>query len=308
MAITVIGSVNVDESIFLEEFPKAGETIFSNRSIRSIGGKGFNQALTIQRLKTNLNFISCIGNDANGNLIKQQFKEANIPLDYIKEIEGMSGKATVLIASSSENRIIVDKGSNFELYPSDVLVWQEVIAESEILVSQLEIPAETVVAAFEVARNNHVATILNPAPAAIVNIEMLKNTDILIPNEGELSFILQHLAENGYSGEGIVPLFELGIKVVIVTLGSKGAKIYYQDGEIDCLGAHKVIAVDTTAAGDSFVGTFAHFYLKTNSVKIAVEKANIMGALTVQKEGSGNSIANLEEFEQYEQLLLNHKI
>lgn len=299
MTITVVGSINVDESIYLKEFPEAGETVFSHSTKQYIGGKGFNQAYALHQLGEEVHFIASIGNDANAQLIQNTFQEAQLSTQGLKRVETSSGKAVIMISDSSENRIIVDSGANAQLKPEDLDQHAQVIQASKALVLQLESPSETVIKALELARAKQVTTILNPAPASTTNLRMLTHTDILIPNEGELAFIHRILDKAGYKGAGIQTLFELGIKVVIVTLGSKGAKIYYQNGTTEVVAGQKVKAIDTTAAGDSFVGTFAKYYTQMQDIKVAVEYANLMGALTVQTKGSASSIVNLESFEKY---------
>lgn len=299
VTITVVGSINIDESIYLKTFPEAGETIFSTSTKQYIGGKGFNQAYTLHQLGAEVHFITSIGMDTNAQLILNTFKEAKLSSKGIKQVSGPSGKAVIMISNSSENRIIVDSGANAQLKLEDLDQHTQQIQASKALVLQLEIPAKTVVKALELARASQVTTILNPAPASTITKEMLKQTDILIPNEGELAFILKILEKAGDKGAGIQSLFNLGIKVVIVTLGSKGAEIYYQNGTTEHVAGHPVKAVDTTAAGDSFVGTFAKYYTDTDSIREAVEHANLMGSLTVQTKGSANSIVDLETFEKY---------
>lgn len=299
MTITVVGSINVDESIYLQEFPEAGETIFSHSTKQHMGGKGFNQAYTLHQLGEEVLFIASIGNDANAQLIQQTFQQAKLSTKGIKQVETSSGKAVIMISDSSENRIIVDSGANAQLKPEDLDQHKKAIQASKALVLQLEIPSDTVIKALDIARAKQVTTILNPAPASTINLTMLKHTDILIPNEGELAFILKLLGKAGYKGADIQTLFELGIKVVIVTLGSKGAQIYYQDGTTERVTGNQVKAIDTTAAGDSFVGTFAKYYTHTHDIKEAVERANLMGSLTVQTKGSASSIVDLETFEKY---------
>lgn len=298
--VCVLGSINMDLVIKVNEMPKEGETILSESFEKIAGGKGANQAVAARRCGNIVSMIGKIGKDDNGKILKGLLEEDSIDTNLIFEDENEpTGMAVITVNKNGNNSITVISGSNMTLNKDEIEKSKEIIENSDILISQFEVPEEVILEAFKIAKENNKITILNPAPAKKIDEELLKYTDIIIPNETEAEFLTgikvndlesAKLAANG--------LLEKGVKFVIVTLGSKGAAVISkEDGQI--VEAYKVKAIDTTAAGDSFIGGLSSKLdiesLSFENLLKAVKFANKVSSITVQRKGAQPSIARLEE-------------
>lgn len=298
--VCVLGSINMDLVIRVNEMPKEGETILSESFEKIAGGKGANQAVAARRCGNIVSMIGKIGKDDNGKILKGLLEEDSIDTNLIFEDENEpTGMAVITVNKNGNNSITVISGSNMTLNKDEIEKSKEIIENSDILISQFEVPEEVILEAFKIAKENNKITILNPAPAKKIDEELLKYTDIIIPNETEAELLTgikvndlesAKLAANG--------LLEKGVKFVIVTLGSKGAAVISkEDGQI--VEAYKVKAIDTTAAGDSFIGGLSSKLdienLSFENLLKAVKFANKVSSITVQRKGAQPSIAKLEE-------------
>lgn len=298
--VCVLGSINMDLVIKVNEMPKEGETILSESFEKIAGGKGANQAVAARRCGNIVSMIGKIGKDDNGKILKGLLEEDSIDTNLIFEDENEpTGMAVITVNKNGNNSITVISGSNMTLNKDEIEKSKEIIENSDILISQFEVPEEVILEAFKIAKENNKITILNPAPAKKIDEELLKYTDIIIPNETEAELLTgikvndlesAKLAANG--------LLEKGVKFVIVTLGSKGAAVISkEDGQI--VEAYKVKAIDTTAAGDSFIGGLSSKLdienLSFENLLKAVKFANKVSSITVQRKGAQPSIAKLEE-------------
>lgn len=298
--VCVLGSINMDLVIKVNEMPKEGETILSESFEKIAGGKGANQAVAARRCGNIVSMIGKIGKDDNGKILKGLLEEDSIDTNLIFEDENEpTGMAVITVNKNGNNSITVISGSNMTLNKDEIEKSKEIIENSDILISQFEVPEEVILEAFKIAKENNKVTILNPAPAKKIDEELLKYTDIIIPNETEAELLTgikvndlesAKLAANG--------LLEKGVKFVIVTLGSKGAAVISkEDGQI--VEAYKVKAIDTTAAGDSFIGGLSSKLdiesLSFENLLKAVKFANKVSSITVQRKGAQPSIARLEE-------------
>ena len=298
--VCVLGSINMDLVIKVNEMPKEGETILSESFEKIAGGKGANQAVAARRCGNIVSMIGKIGKDDNGKILKGLLEEDSIDTNLIFEDENEpTGMAVITVNKNGNNSITVISGSNMTLNKDEIEKSKEIIENSDILISQFEVPEEVILEAFKIAKENNKVTILNPAPAKKIDEELLKSTDIIIPNETEAELLTgikvndlesAKLAANG--------LLEKGVKFVIVTLGSKGAAVISkEDGRI--VEAYKVKAIDTTAAGDSFIGGLSSKLdienLSFENLLKAVKFANKVSSITVQRKGAQPSIARLEE-------------
>lgn len=298
--VCVLGSINMDLVIKVNEMPKEGETILSESFEKIAGGKGANQAVAARRCGNIVSMIGKIGKDDNGKILKGLLEEDSIDTNLIFEDENEpTGMAVITVNKNGNNSITVISGSNMTLNKDEIEKSKEIIENSDILISQFEVPEEVILEAFKIAKENNKITILNPAPAKKIDEELLKSTDIIIPNETEAELLTgikvndlesAKLAANG--------LLEKGVKFVIVTLGSKGAAVISkEDGQI--VEAYKVKAIDTTAAGDSFIGGLSSKLdiesLSFENLLKAVKFANKVSSITVQRKGAQPSIARLEE-------------
>lgn len=298
--VCVLGSINMDLVIKVNEMPKEGETILSKSFEKIAGGKGANQAVAAKRCGNIVSMIGKIGRDDNGQILKTLLDEEGIDTSLVFEDKNEpTGMAMITVNNRGNNSITVISGSNMTLNKSEIDKSKEVIKNSDILISQFETPEEITLEAFKIAKENNKITILNPAPAKKIDDELLKYTDIIIPNETEAE-LLTGVEVNNLETAKIASkeLLDKGVKFVIITLGSKGAAVINKEnGQV--VPAFKVNAVDTTAAGDSFIGGLSS-KLDTENLGFenllkAVKFGNKVSSITVQREGAQPSIARLVE-------------
>ncbi len=289
--IVVIGSMNTDMVINSERLPLPGETVVGGKFMMNSGGKGANQAVAAARLGSDVYFIAKSGNDLFGRRAIEQFREDNINTDYMcSDSDLPSGVALVLVDENGENSILVASGANASLSPSDIDAAEGLIADSKIVLMQLETPVETIEHAARMAHRYGNTVILNPAPACPLSDELLSNIDILIPNETEAA-LLSGIEINSIEDArtAAIEIARRGIRTVIITLGSKGA--FIKDGdEFHLVNARKVKVVDTTAAGDTFCGALAVALTEDRGIVEAVEFASRCAAVTVSRPGAQMSI------------------
>lgn len=291
--VVVLGSLNVDRILQMDRVPEPGETLALNNQDMAGGGKGANQAIAAARSGAQTSFIGRVGADENGKFMLQQLVNSGVTTDLVAVDEDAgTGQAFVMVEKSGENRILIYGGANAQLSATDVKKAQAQIAAADLMVAQLETPVETTQFAFQMAKELGVKTILNPAPAvAKLPAELLKNTDVITPNETEVE-ILTGIAVTDEAAmlKAAQRLHDLGVATVIITLGSKG--VFYDDGaQHGIVPAFKVQAVDTTAAGDTFLGALSsELNPDLSNLKTAIEYGNKASSLAVQKMGAQPSI------------------
>ncbi len=297
MKSIVLGSINMDLVTIVDKKPKDGETIIGKGFFSSFGGKGANQAISIAKLGNQVKFLGKVGNDSFGKDLLKNLEINKIDISKIEKIEGTSGLATITLDKNGENSIVVIPGANGFVDKKYIERVKDEIISSDLLLCQLEIPLETVKYAFEIAKKHNVTTLLNPAPCYGKIDDILSLTDILIANETEIELLMGIDLENiNDLREKSKKLFDLGIKDLIVTLGKKGA-IYTNGEKTFKIEAYKVEVVDTTAAGDSFIGGFIH-NLK-DGVEAGIKTGMITGAIAVGRRGASDSFATIEEVEKF---------
>lgn len=298
--VCVLGSINMDLVIKVKDMPKVGETILSKSFEKIAGGKGANQAVAAKRCGNEVSMIGKIGLDDNGKALKRLLEDDEIDTSLIFEDEkNPTGMAMITVNENSDNSIIVISGSNMKINESEIEKSREKIKNSDILISQFETPEDMTIKAFNIAKENGKITILNPAPAKEIKKELLKVTDIIIPNETEAE-LLTGIKVNDLDTAKLAgkKLLESGVKFAIITLGEKGAAIINNE-RAELVKAFKVNAVDTTAAGDSFIGGLSS-KLNINDLNFenlikAVTFGNKVSSIAVQREGAQPSIPTLEE-------------
>lgn len=291
--IVVLGSSNVDTTLHVENFPKPGETINAQKVTEAGGGKGANQAVAAAKSGSETHFISRVGDDALGTWMLDQLTGYGVLTDRVLKTEGVkTGHAYITLNSEGQNDIIIDHGANYELTPKDVEGAKAVIEDADCVIAQLETPIDATIAAFKIAKAAGKTTILNPAPA-IKDLpkELLDLTDVITPNETE-SALLTGITISGDADleKNAVKLHELGLKYVIITYGSRGA---YVSSPVftGLVPAFKVKAVDTTAAGDTFLGFLAGGLASDlSNLHDATVFACRASSLAVQKLGAQPSI------------------
>ena len=297
--ICVIGSINMDLVVNVDEMPKKGQTLIGSNFKEVPGGKGANQAVAASRLGANVCMVGKVGSDGFGQNLLNQLKNNNVDTKYIQIEEGASGVALITVDKNAENAIVVSPGANFKLAQKDIDNCIDAIKESNVVVIQLETPIDTIKYALEKSKELGKFTILNPAPAVKLGDDIIKNVDLLTPNETELE-ILSGVSINNEDDilKAAQVMLEKGVKKLIVTLGSKGS-LYIDKENKKFKKSYKVDAIDTTAAGDSYTGAIAVSLSQGKNVEDAIDFASKVGALCVTKEGAQTSLPTIEEVLNY---------
>lgn len=294
--IIVLGSSNTDMMIQSERLPKPGETILGGTFLMNAGGKGANQAVAAARLGGNVTFIAKVGDDSFGEKSIDLYKKEGIHTNYItKDAFSPSGIALINVDQQGENSIVVAMGANGTLVSEDLKISETEIKQAKVLLMQLEIPMDTVEYAANLAHSNGVKVILNPAPAQDLSEKLLKCLDIIILNETEAEMISNvKVLDFETAKVAANEIVKKGVDKVIITMGSHGAMLKDGDKYLEVL-AHKVKAVDATAAGDTFCGAIAVAICEGKSLEEATCFANKCSAITVTKMGAQTSIPTLHE-------------
>lgn len=297
--ICVIGSLNMDLVVNVDTMPKPGQTLLGGNFKEVPGGKGANQAVAMARLGGKVSMIGKVGNDSFGKTLINALNNDNVNTNHIHTANCSTGVAFITVDKNAQNAIVVAPGANFELSKDDIDKNIDCIKNSDIVVIQLETPLETVKYALQIAKDLNKYTILNPAPAIKLNDDIIKNVDLLTPNETELEIISEMKIESKDDiNKAAKKMIEKGIKELIVTLGSKGS-LYINEEKSFFKSAYKVEAVDTTAAGDSFTGALAVALSNNKNIAEAMDFASKVGALSVMKEGAQSSLPTLKDVDNF---------
>jgi ribokinase len=296
--IAVVGSANTDLTTFVNRFPKPGETIFGEKFDLGFGGKGANQAVAAKLCGAEVFMVARVGSDLFGPATIQNFQRLGIDTTHVREVKGVSsGVAPIFVDSSGQNRIIVVKGANDALKPADVDAAAEVLKTADCIVLQFEIPLETVYYAVQFANKNRIRCILNPAPAQPIDLKALRDLDYFVPNESEAEtiagFPVANLADAKRSAE---KLLATGIRRVIITLGANGSLLASNSG-MEHVPAFSVKSVDSTGAGDAFIGSFATFLGEGMMETEAVRRANLYAGLSTTAVGTQKSFYDRARFD-----------
>ncbi len=288
--ILVIGSSNTDMTAKTAELPRPGETVLGGVFTMGAGGKGANQAVAAQRLGGKVKFICKVGKDMFGDNSIAQYEKEGLDTSGILRSELPSGVALIYVDSHAENCIVVASGANGDLTEDDIEKSRKDLESCDILLLQLESPIPSVLKAAKIAHQAGKTVVLNPAPACPLPEEIFRNIDLFIPNETELSTFSGMPVTSQEEAQAAAKAMQAkGVGKLIVTMGSKGALIC-EGGPSVFVPAHKVKAVDTTAAGDTFCGALCVAISEGKSLKEAAEFACAASALTVQKMGAQNAI------------------
>lgn len=297
--ICVIGSLNMDLVVNVDAMPKPGQTIIGSNFKEVPGGKGANQAVAMARLNGNVSMIGKVGEDGFGQTLINSLKNDKVDTTYIQTAKGSTGVALITVDMNAQNSIVVSPGANFEVKEEDIDNNIKAIENSDIVVLQLETPLNTIKYALNKAKELNKYTILNPAPAVKLDDEIIKNVDLLTPNETELEIISGVSIETEEDIQKAAQIMiEKGVKELIVTLGSKGS-LYINKEKSMFKKAYKVEAVDTTAAGDSYTGALAVALSQDKGIEDAMDFASKVGALSVLKEGAQSSLPTLEDVKNF---------
>ncbi len=297
--IAVIGSLNMDLVMRSPRIPKPGETILGADDLLMIpGGKGANQAYASARLGAEVAMIGRVGGDAFGEQLVNSLKKAGVDTQHIiHDTDASTGIALIVVEEGGQNSIVVSSGANGRVTPLDVSRAEDAIRSANLILLQLEIPLPAVIKAAQCAKKHGVKVILNPAPAQQLPAELLSMTDILIPNETEAA-MLSGCDVNTDDGirQAASGLRQSGVKTIIMTQGSRGASLITENG-IEHFPAFPVEPVDTTAAGDAFVGSFAVAFAEGRPLTEAVRCGNAAGALASTKRGAQPSMPGRDDLD-----------
>lgn len=292
--IAVIGSTMMDLTVYADILPAAGETRFGESFTTGFGGKGANQAVMAARTGAKVAMITGIGKDGFGDESLQNFKDCQMDTSSVLRLNTHTGVAHIWVDGQGQNRISIVPGANFALTPQDAIDEVNKLKNVSVLIAQCEIPQEVTLAAFRTAQELGITTILNPAPYQPLTDDLLELTDWLIPNEIEFAE-LDHSHRAPDSDEVIASLRSKGR--TIVTLGSEGAALVTLDGKVKRFSAKKVSAIDTTGAGDCFIGAFAAALASGASEESAVQFGIDCATKSVMRKGAQSSYPTLDEMD-----------
>jgi ribokinase len=288
--IGVVGSSNVDLVTYVERMPVWGETIAAPRFEMSHGGKGANQAVAAAKLGAAVVMVSKVGDDMLGDGVLRNFEEMNVSTSHVQCVPGQStGTATILVNDKGDNCILIVKGANGDLTPDDVERAGGELKTCDLILTQLEVPLETVYATLRFGKRHGVKTALNPAPAV----------RFITPNETELAILTGMPVESeDQIAAAAKSLVAKGLETVIVTLGARGSVLATPEG-LRRVAPVKVEAIDSTGAGDAFIGSFARYYAAGLGLDAALDRATCYAANSVTKRGAQKSFATEAEFESF---------
>ena len=295
--ITVIGSLNYDVILKIPRLPFKGETLTANGATFSAGGKGANQAVQAAKLKTPTYMVGCVGTDASADFLVNTAKEYGVNVDYIRKVPGSSGMGVINAVEDGSVYACIVRGANFEVTKEDVDNAMPILKESGVCILQNEIPVEIIAYAIDKAKEAGCTVVLNAAPAIELPEECLSKVDILVVNEVEAEFYCHEKIDSvEKANTEIKKMAEKYNNNVIFTLGKDGA-VAYENGTIEFIPAMKVDAIETTGAGDSYIGAVSHSIIEGKSLIEACKFATKCSAITVCRMGAQPSMPTLEDVE-----------
>ena len=297
--IAVVGSANVDLVTFNDTFPGPGQTIFAKKFDLGFGGKGANQAVAARRCGASVGMVAKVGSDLFGPATIENFKSLDIDASHVRIAEGIStGVAPIFVDPTGQNRILVIKGANETLSPEDVDAAAPLLSEADTILLQFEIPLATVYYTVRFAKSKGIRCIVNPAPAQRPDFKEVAAADYFVPNESEAEAItgipVHTLEDAKRCAEHLLAREDL--PRTVITLGGHGSLLATSNG-FELIPAFKVEPVDTTGAGDAFIGSFAVFLAEGLTDKEALTRASLYAALSTTRVGTQKSFPSREEFD-----------
>lgn len=292
--ILVIGSINMDLTTVASRYPKMGETVFGESFSTQQGGKGANQAVAVAKLGGNVKFFGAVGDDLYGKRLTENLEKCNVTFCG-QIIPGVPSGVAVITVVNGDNCIIVTSGANNEITPAMIEKNEHLFEDADYVLMQLEIPVESVCTAAKLAKKHGCMVVINPAPYKDLPKELPQYIDLIVPNEHEAQSLTGiYPCDEDSCKKAIKAIQAMGIKNAAITLGSKGS--VYSDGEnLIFTPAKKVKAVDTTAAGDTFIGGMLTYLAMGKPMDEAVKFGTAASAVTVTRIGAADSIPTAEE-------------
>ncbi len=296
--IAVIGSANIDLVTFTDRFPKPGETIFGQKFDLGFGGKGANQAVAAKLCGADVFMMARVGSDLFGPATIENFKKLGIDTAHVRQVEGASsGVAPIFVEPNGQNRIFVVKGANDLLKAADVDAAADMLKTVDCMVMQFEIPIETVYYCVSFAKKHGIRCIVNPAPASPVEMSALAGLDYFVPNESEAETITGMPVRTVEDAKQCAAKFlSGGVERVILTLGANGSLLASREG-MEHIPAFSVKSIDSTGAGDAFIGSFAVFLGEGLPERDAVRRANLYAGLSTTGVGTQKSFYNRSRYD-----------
>jgi ribokinase len=296
--IAVVGSANIDLTTFTDDFPRPGETIFGRGFNLGFGGKGANQAVAARLCGAEVSMVARVGVDLFSEATIRNFRTFGVEASHVMVTPGAStGVAPIFVDSNGQNRIIVVKGANDLLSPADIDAASGLLSRAQTIVLQLEVPLETVHHTLRFARARGIRTILNPAPGQPLDLAAIAHADYVIPNETEAEALSGIPVRDLASARDCAQrLLDGGLRRVILTLGENGALLAGPES-MSHIAPFKVQPVDTTGAGDAFIGSLARFLSSGCEELEAISRANLYAALSTLSPGTQKSFVTMERFE-----------
>ncbi len=296
--VAVVGSANVDLITFNDTFPRAGETIFGKKFDLGFGGKGANQAVAARRCGASVAMVAKVGGDLFGPATIKNFESLGIEASHVRIADGVStGVAPIFVDPTGQNRILVIKGANEMLTPQDVDAAAPILSKVDTILLQFEIPLETVYYTIQFAKSKGIRCIVNPAPAQMPDFQAVAAANYFVPNESEAELLTGiHVRTVKEAGRCAGNLRAKGLSRVVITLGERGSLLATSEGQ-EAIPAFKVKPVDTTGAGDAFIGSFAVFLAEGLTDKEALTRASLYAGLSTTRVGTQKSFPSREEFD-----------
>lgn len=296
MDIVVVGSNMVDLVTYTPRMPRVGETLEAKEFVQGHGGKGANQAVAAARLGSQVAFVSKVGTDSFAESTLTNLSHESIDTSHVSHAPGSSGVAPIFVTPQGENSILIIAGANTQLSPRDVEDADDLISHAHLVVTQVEIPWDTVAATIAVAKRHHVPVLLNPAPArSDCDLDVIAQCDFVMPNETELALLTGMPVETTDQIRAAASaLHASGVTHVIVTMGGRGI-MWVSDNGITHIDATAHTPVDTTGAGDACIGAFAHALTHGKDIRGALEYANTYAGISVTRRGTQTSYPRVEE-------------
>ena len=297
--IAVVGSANTDLITFADTFPRPGETLFGQNFDLGFGGKGANQAVAARLCGAEVLMVAKVGKDLFGEATVRNFNSFGVDTTHVRIIDGApTGVAPIFVEPGGQNRIIVVKGANDRLTPADVDAAAPELSRVHTIILQFEIPLATIYHTVRFARAHDIRCIVNPAPAVPASLADLTGADYFIPNETEAEIITGLPVQTiDHAAACAAALLAKGFRRVLITLGARGSLLADSNGHVH-IEPFPVTAVDTTGAGDAFIGSLAVFLAEGLAEKDAIARASLYAALSTTRVGTQKSFPRRAEFEE----------